>query len=116
MKPSTADFSEILMLQQYKKLYDEQEEKTKIRVAEKDERISELETAMAARDGQIRDIDRRLQEGHQEVERMKGDYNRLRSEAQEKIDKLMERIKELNQRLIGGGGADPASKSGMFRS
>jgi hypothetical protein len=32
---------------------------------------------------------------------MKNDYNRLRAEAQEKIDKLMERIKELNQRLIG---------------
>ena len=37
----------------------------------------------------------------QDRERMRGDYNRLRQEAQEKIDKLMERIKELNQRLIG---------------
>ncbi len=115
MNPSTADFSEILMLQQYRKLYEEQEEKNKLRVVEKDERISELETAMAARDTQLREIDKRLQEGHQEMERMRGDYNRLRSEAQEKIDKLMERIKELNNRLMGNGGGDGDKKSGVFR-
>ena len=114
MKPSTADFSEILMLQQYRKLYEEQEEKTKMRVAEKDERIADLETAISARDAQMRDIDKRLQEGHQEMERMRGDYNRLRSEAQEKIDKLMDRIKELNNRLLGNGGGDD-KKSGVFR-
>ena len=45
---------------------------------------------------------------------MRGDYNRLRSEAQEKIDKLMDRIKELNNRLMGNGGADD-KKSGVFR-
>jgi hypothetical protein len=40
---------------------------------------------------------------------MRADYSRLRAEAQEKIDKLMERIKELNQRLVGD------EKKGMFR-
>jgi chromosome segregation ATPase len=111
MNPSTADFSEILMLQQYRKLYEEQEEKTRMRIVEKDERIADLEAAIGARDNQLKEIDRRLQEGHQEVERMRGDYNRLRSEAQEKIDKLMERIKELNNRLMGNGGGDGEKKS-----
>ena len=69
---------------------------------------------MAARDTQLREIDKRLQEGHQEMERMRGDYNRLRTEAQEKIDKLMDRIKELNNRLMGNGGGDD-KKSGVFR-
>ena len=114
MNPSTADFSEILMLQQYRKLYEEQEEKNKLRIVEKDERIADLEAAMAARDTQLREIDKRLQEGHQEMERMRGDYNRLRTEAQEKIDKLMDRIKELNNRLMGNGGGDD-KKSGVFR-
>jgi hypothetical protein len=41
---------------------------------------------------------------------MKADYGRLRQEAQEKIDKLMERIKELNQKLMGD-----EKRSGMFR-
>ena len=34
---------------------------------------------------------------------MRSEYNRLRDEAQGKIDKLSERIKELNQRLMGNG-------------
>ncbi len=104
MAPSTADFSEILMLQQYKKLYEEQEEKNKLRVAEKDERINELQSLVDGRDSQMRDLDQRIQDMQAEAERMRGDYNRLRQEAQEKIDKLMERIKELNTRLIGNGG------------
>jgi twitching motility protein PilT len=113
MSPSTADFSEILELQQYRKLYEEQEEKTKIRVAEKEERIADLETAVTSRDQQLRDLERRVQEAMHEVEKMRGDYNRLRQEAQEKIDKLMERIKELNQRLMGPEGSD--KKPGIFR-
>jgi hypothetical protein len=53
-------------------------------------------------------------------EKLRGDYARLRQEAQEKIDKLMERIKELNQRLMGGGssgggGGEPERKTGIFR-
>ena len=115
MSPSTADFSEILMLQQYRKLYEEQEEKNKIRMSERDERIAELEKAILARSDQIRELDKRVQEMHGDTDRMKADYNRLKQEAQEKIDKLMDRIKELNQRLIGNGGGDADRKSGIFR-
>ena len=115
MSPSTADFSEILMLQQYRKLYEEQEEKTKLRITEKDERITDLEGVISSRDQQMRELDRRIADMQTEMERMRGDYNRLRQEAQEKIDKLMDRIKELNQRLIGNGGAEGDKKSGIFR-
>jgi trans-2-enoyl-CoA reductase len=38
----------------------------------------------------------------QEREKVRADYARLRQEAQEKIDKLMERVRDLNQRLMGG--------------
>ena len=103
MSPSTADFAEILMLQQFKKLYEEQEEKTKIRMVEKDERIADLQGVVDDRDQKLRDLEQRVQEMQSEAEKMKVDYGRLRQEAQEKIDKLMERIKELNQRLIGNG-------------
>lgn len=101
MSPSTADFSQILELQQFRRLYEEQEEKVKIRMQEKDERITDLEAAITARDDQSRDLQGRITEMNREMERMRGDYSRLRQEAQEKIDKLMERIKELNQRLMG---------------
>ena len=101
MSPSTADFSQILELQQFRRLYEEQEEKVKIRMQEKDERVAELEAAVTARDDQGRELQARIQDMNREMERMRGDYTRLRQEAQEKIDKLMERIKELNQRLMG---------------
>jgi twitching motility protein PilT len=115
MSPSTADFAEILMLQQYRKLYEEQEEKNRLRLAEKDERIGELESALTTRSDQIRDLEKKVQEMHVEVDKMRADYNRLRQEAQEKIDKLMDRIKELNQRLMGNGGGEVDRKSGIFR-
>jgi twitching motility protein PilT len=100
MSPSTADFSQILELQQFRKLYEEQEEKVKLRLAEKDERIAQLDGVIAGRDEQINDLNAKLQESSREMERLRSDQGRLRQEAQEKIDKLMERIKELNQRLM----------------
>ncbi len=100
MSPSTADFSEILELQQFRRLYEEQEEKVKLRLGEKDEQMAELGAKISNRDEQIQQLQARLKQTVEEQERIRGDYNRLRQEAQEKIDKLMERIKELNQRLI----------------
>jgi twitching motility protein PilT len=115
MSPTTSDFSQIVELQQFKKLYEEQEEKTRLRLAEKDEQIADLRSMIQSRDDQIGEIQARLQEMAQERERLRADYSRLRQEAQEKIDKLMERIKELNQRLLGGGGGDTGEKkSGIF--
>jgi chromosome segregation ATPase len=101
MSPTTSDFAEILELQQFRKLYEEQEEKTKMKLAEKDDELEDLRTAMRQRDDVIEDGRQRYAESLKEQERLKGDYGRLRQEAQEKIDKLMERIKELNQKLVG---------------
>jgi twitching motility protein PilT len=98
--PSSADFSEILQLQQFRKLYEEQDEKTKLHVGEKDEEIARLRVVIAEREEEIRAFHERLQDGGSEVERMRADYQRLKQEAQQKIDKLMERIKDLNQRLV----------------
>jgi twitching motility protein PilT len=118
MSPTTSDFSEIVQLQQFKRLYEEQEEKVKLLMHEKGEEIAALHAAIRDRDGQMEELGRRLQELSADREKLRGDYGRLRQEAQEKIDKLMERIKELNQRLMGGsggGGGEPEKKTGIFR-
>ncbi|HKI01317.1 MAG TPA: PilT/PilU family type 4a pilus ATPase [Thermoanaerobaculia bacterium] len=116
LSPTTSDFSQITELQQFKRLYEEQEEKTKLRLGEKEEQIAGLHQAMRQRDEQIEEIKARVAEMAAERERLRGDYTRLRQEAQEKIDKLMERIKELNQRLMGGeSGGAPPQKTGIFR-
>ena len=119
---ATSDFSEIVELQQFKRLYEEQEEKVKLILNEKQMEISSLHDAIRERDLQSEELGRRLQEMSTDRDKLRGDYARLRQEAQEKIDKLMERIKELNQRLMGGGGGTPGGgggeqerKTGIFR-
>lgn len=115
MSPTTSDFSQILELQQFRRLYEEQEEKVRLRLAEKDEQIADLHAQIQGRDGQLDELRQRQQELAQDRERLRGDYGRLRQEAQEKIDKLMTRIKELNVQLTGGGGEESGKKSGIFR-
>jgi len=101
MSPSTADFSEIHELQQYRKLYEEQESKSRIQLEEKEERIVSLETEVASHERETQQLEARLSETDAQMAKIRGEYTRLRTEAQGKIDKLGERIKELNQRLLG---------------
>lgn len=109
---STSDFSQILELQEFRKLYEEQEEKVKLRIQEKEEQVETLQSQIQERDRQMEEARQQIQELSQDREKMRADYNRLRQEAQEKIDKLMERIKELNQRLMGD---EKKSSGGIFR-
>ena len=100
MGPSTADFSEIMELQQYRKLYEEQDEKTKIRMAEKDSIIEDLGQRVTEREQELQQYKAQIEEVNRQGEKLRSEYSRLRKEAQEKIDKLAERIKELNKRLV----------------
>jgi twitching motility protein PilT len=104
MSPSTADFSQILELQQFKRLYEEQEEKNKIRLGERDETIRGLEQSIADRENEVGVARAQLEELNDQQQQLRSEYNRLRQEAQEKIDKLSARIKELNQRIMGDNG------------
>ena len=113
---ATSDFAEIQELIQFRKLYEEQEEKAQLRKAESDEEAGRLQGLIQDRDRMIQELQGRIEEMRQEHEKMRADYGRLRDEAQGKIDKLMDRIRELNQRMAGGGGAPGAEKkSGIFR-
>ena len=102
MSPSTADFSQIMELQQYRKLYEEQEEKTKLQMAEVENQMAGLEEDLRERDQRIQQLNAQVKDVTQQSDKMRTEYSRLRREAQEKIDKLAERIKELNQRLMQG--------------
>ena len=102
MSPSTADFSQIMELQQYRKLYEEQEEKFKIRMSEREEEVGRLDQTIADRDNQVQQLRSQIEEMERQADKLRNEYARLRKEAQEKIDKLSERIKELNQKIMGG--------------
>ncbi len=110
---STSDFSQIVELQQFRRLYEEQEEKIKLKLAEKDDEIAGVQAALQQRDAQIDELSQRLNEISQDRDKTRADYARLRQEAEDKINKLMVRIKELNQSKMGG--AEPEKKSGIFR-
>lgn len=100
MSPSNSDFSQILELQQFKKMYEEQEEKTKIRISDKDATISNLQQLLSEKEQHIEQINSQLAEMDGQSENIRSQHSRLRQEAQEKIDKLTDRIRELNQKLL----------------
>jgi predicted DNA binding CopG/RHH family protein len=100
MAGSPADFSTILELQQFRKLYEEQEERVNIRLAEKDEQITKLRETISQRNAELQELRSESAAMSRELEKSHNEYTRMRQEAQGKIDKLSERIKELNQQVL----------------
>ncbi|MDX1582726.1 MAG: PilT/PilU family type 4a pilus ATPase [Thermoanaerobaculia bacterium] len=99
--PSKADFSQIAELMDIKKLYEEQEERNRLRLMEKDEEIENLRQDF---EYQINALKERLEDAgssSEEVQKLKAENERLRQEGQAKIQQLQERIRDLNQKLMG---------------
>jgi chromosome segregation ATPase len=97
---SDNDFSAIVQLMDVKHLYEEQEEKWRLRLAEKDAEIAryaeQLNQAQLeeGREGEaVSDLEA-------EIARLKAENERLQRESQSKISQLNERIRELNQRVL----------------
>ena len=87
-------------LQQFRKLYEEQEERVKIRIAEKDEQIGKLRDTVSQRNAEVQELRAEVASMGRELEKGQNEYTRMRQEAQGKIDKLSERIKDLNQQVM----------------
>ncbi len=114
--PSFNDFSVITGLMDTKKLYEEQEEKWKMRMAEVQEEVVRLRQEI--------DDQRRLNEakakGYADLEseaaRLRNETERAQKDAAQKIAALNERIKQLNQQLSEYvGGRKPAANEGFFK-
>src|SRR4029450_4347475 len=108
---SDNDFSQITQLIEIKRLYEEQEEKWKLRLSEKDEEINKYMMELRDQRRVIEGRDQVLNEAETEKAGLKGDADRVGRETQQKIAALNDRIKELNQRLVlaeGGGRAAAA--------
>jgi twitching motility protein PilT len=101
MAPSKADFSQISELMDIKRLYEEQEERFRLRLMEKDEQIENLREDYEYQMSALRERMEHSGSGSDEVEKLKAENERLRQEGQAKIQQLQERIRELNQRLMG---------------
>ena len=116
MAASPNDFSAITELMDIKRLYEEQEEKFKLRLQEKEDVIAGLESDLRHREQMVEQRASAAAGAEDEASRLRQEIERLKSEATQRIQQLNERIKDLNQRLAGGaapGGAPVAS--GFFK-
>ncbi|HVR43472.1 MAG TPA: PilT/PilU family type 4a pilus ATPase [Thermoanaerobaculia bacterium] len=100
--PSSSDFSQIIELMEIKKLYDEQQETFRHQLLQKDEQIEQLRHDVEYQSKQRIDPSSGDSAKDEEIERLRDELERLRADAQAKIMQLQERIKELNQKLMGG--------------
>jgi twitching motility protein PilT len=109
------DFSVVTGLMDTQKLYEEQEEKWKLRMSEAQGEINRLREEL--------DDQRRLMEaktkGYAELEgeasRLRGEADRIQKDAGQKIAALNERIKQLNNQLADPSGKKQAAAEGFFK-
>ena len=109
MSPSANDFSAITELMDIKRLYEEQEDKWRQRLVEKDELISSLESDLTERDRLIQAKAQQGAEAENEIQRVRADSERQRQEMATKVAQLNDRIRDLNQKLLGTGGTPTAT-------
>ena len=115
---SDNDFSQITQLLEIKRLYEEQEDKFKLRLQEKDEEVNKYMMELRDQRRVIEGRDQVLTDLENENNRMKADNERINREFQQKIAQLNERIKELNQRIVlaeGGPKAAAGQGGGFFK-
>ncbi len=116
MAPSPADFASIVELMEIKRLYEDQEERWKQRTVNKDEQIAQLEGELAAIRQELSTSGTTAAELRNQLEATRAEKDRLLREAEARIEKLNERIRDLNQQK-GGPGKTPADKAqgGFFK-
>jgi twitching motility protein PilT len=116
MAPSPADFAQITELIEIKRLYEEQEERWKARMHEKDELVAQLEGELTTLRQDSSSASVTVAELRNLSESLRAEKERLAQENLVRVEKLNERIRELNQQLMGQGKA-PVEKpqSGFFK-
>ena len=110
---SDNDFSAILQLMDVKHLYEDQEEKWRLRLEEKDQEIARYAAQL---EDQRRTVEGRSESAtglQQEIIRLKAENERLQRDFQAKIGQLNERIKVLNQRVLTA--EQPKVAQGIFK-
>ena len=113
---SANDFSVITGLLDTKKLYDEQEEKWKLRLSEAEDAAAAIRKEL----GEVRSqMDARIRasaELEAEISRLRADNDRVQKDAAQKIGALNDRIKQLNAQLAEfASGKRPAANEGFFK-
>lgn len=111
---SDNDFAAITQLMDVKRLYEEQDEKWKLRFTEKDDEIARYVAELREQRRTMQGRDQAITDLEDEIQRLKVENDRVGKESQQKIGQLNERIKELNQRVLMAeqGSRAPAGATG----
>ncbi len=112
---SDNDFSAIVQLMDVKRLYEEQEEKWRLRLAEKEEEIARYNTELQNQRRMVEGRAQAISDLEDEVQRLKNENDRISKEAQAKIGQLNDRIKELNQRVMAVEQTGKVAQQGFFK-
>ena len=117
MAEPLSDFSKILELQEIKRAYEEQNERHRAELAEKDDEIERLRAASQTVDPMATALPEETQQLREERDRLEQQIAHVRQEYEAKIERLNARIRELS---ANGGArapvaADPESRKGFFR-
>jgi chromosome segregation ATPase len=113
MAPSPADFSQITELLETKRLFEEGEERHRMKIAEKDEQIEALQSELASIREQLSQASEANDGFRRDAEAARAEIQRFREDSQQTINTLNERIRELNQQIQNGGGK--GGSSGFFK-
>ena len=112
---SDNDFSAITQLMDVKRLYEEQEEKWRLRLSEKDEEIERYATEIQNQRRAVEGRGQAITDLEDEIQRLKNENDRIAREYQAKIGQLNERIKELNQRVMSTDTSGKVAQQGFFK-
>jgi len=115
MMASDNDFSAITQLMDVKRLYEEQEEKWRLRIAEKEEEIERYATEIQNQRRAVEGRSQAITDLEEEISRLKNENDRVAREYQGKIGALNERIKELNQRVMSTDPTGKVAQQGFFK-
>lgn len=112
MAQQLSDYSKILELQEIKKVYEESREKHVRELGEKDDQIHQLEEDLRTRADEIGQLKGQIAALAQDREKMKQQIAFVQNEANQKIQRLQERIQQLS-----GPQAAPATaqQKGFFK-
>jgi twitching motility protein PilT len=111
---SDNDFSAIVQLMDVKHLYEEQEEKWKLRLAEKDAEIAGIAGKLNQAQEHGEGHGQTIASLEEEIDRLRSENERLQREAQAKILQLNERIRDLNQRVLTAEQQPRVAQGGGF--
>ena len=98
--PSDNDFAAIVELMEFKRLYEEAEEKWKLRLAEKDAEIARSAENLERANQHGEDRGQAIASLEEETSRLRTEIERIQRDNQVKTLQLNERIKELSQRVL----------------